>query len=127
MEMEGRLARLEKDWERKQRIRDAEGHYTAEDIKKLHTLQDGRCLYCDILFTNEKKYTIDHIESLVSGGSHWPENLCLACHSCNSKKRDLDLAEFALLLGRRKQNKILHKLAKRIEHLKQNAEQSASL
>lgn len=122
IETEEKLSRLEKGWKRKERIRDAEGHYTSADIKELHELQDGRCLYCDVLFTSEKGYTIDHIKSLVSGGSHWPENLCLACHSCNSKKHDLDLADFALLLGSSKKNKIVQKLTTRIQYLTQNAE-----
>ena len=71
---------------RNQRIRDAEGYYTEDDIQRLLKAQDGRCAYCRDVFTKELKVTVDHIVSLASGGTHWPSNICLACPVCNSKK-----------------------------------------
>lgn len=79
---------------RNERIRDAEGYYTDEDIEAISRRQDGRCLYCSNQFSEVLPPTVDHIVPLAAGGSHWPSNLCLACGPCNSKKGAMSQAEF---------------------------------
>lgn len=47
----------------------------------------GLCAYC-----NERRpLALDHIEPLVRGGAHDPENIAPACKSCNSAKGDSPL------------------------------------
>lgn len=61
----------------------AEGHYTKEDVKDLIKKQGRNCKYCGVFL---KKFSIDHFIPLSRGGTNWPENLVLACCSCNSRK-----------------------------------------
>lgn len=68
----------------------AEGFFTAEDIASIVERQGGKCAYCQ----KTRKLTVDHIIPLSKGGANWPDNICMACGSCNSKKKDRDLAEF---------------------------------
>lgn len=72
--------------ERARRARkvNAPGFHTTEDIVWLLNQQRGKCVYCRI--DVRKKYTVDHIIALVSGGADDRYNLQLLCKSCNSKK-----------------------------------------
>lgn len=45
------------------------------------------CEYCKREFPTSKM-TVDHIIPISRHGTHTPENICRACGSCNSKKRD---------------------------------------
>lgn len=51
------------------------------------------CTYCK-RYTLESQRTADHVISLNKGGEHSPENLVMACVSCNSSKQDKDLEEW---------------------------------
>lgn len=57
-------------------------------------------LHCDpCVFCGAPSEAVDHIQSVVDGGSdHW-WNLAAICHSCNSTKRDRSL--LGMLLARR--------------------------
>jgi 5-methylcytosine-specific restriction endonuclease McrA len=50
--------------------------------------QDGRCFYCliplDLL--HRRSYQIDHRVPIYRGGTNSPDNLCIACTSCNQVK-----------------------------------------
>lgn len=70
---------------RKARVRDAEGYHTGADLSSLFILQDGKCAYCG---SGLQGYHVDHIIPLSKGGSNWPDNICLACPSCNMSKSD---------------------------------------
>ncbi len=85
---------------RNERVRDAEGYYTEEDVQAILRRQDGRCAYCAEAFCDVLKPTVDHIVPLATGGTHWPSNLCLACGPCNSKKGSMSQAEFLQRVGR---------------------------
>lgn len=64
----------------------AEGTHTAEDVQEQYKRQKGRCFWC-----GEKvgdTYHVDHIVPLARGGSNWPENLVIACASCNCSRQD---------------------------------------
>ncbi|MGH3188670.1 MAG: HNH endonuclease [Streptosporangiaceae bacterium] len=59
--------------------------------------QDGRCAYCDTPFTDigTSRVAVDHVLPFVlmtrgwqDGDLHQVWNLVLACHACNSAKRD---------------------------------------
>ncbi len=54
--------------------------------------RDGRvCRYC---FDETGPFQIDHIFPKAKGGSDDPENLAVACSSCNLSKRDKTLGEW---------------------------------
>jgi 5-methylcytosine-specific restriction endonuclease McrA len=84
-------------WERQERVRNAEGHYTDGDVNRLYRKQKGCCCYCGETFTKANGHTVDHVVSLAVGGSHWPSNLRLACRKCNSAKGAMSAHEFILL------------------------------
>ncbi len=72
----------------------APGHFTEEDWSKQYKLQNGKCFYCNKI----KKLTIDHKVPLSRGGSNCPDNIVLACLSCNCKKNDKTIEEFSYQL-----------------------------
>jgi 5-methylcytosine-specific restriction endonuclease McrA len=43
------------------------------------------CHWCDALLT-KTTHTIDHVVPLARGGTHAPDNLVVACRSCNSSR-----------------------------------------
>lgn len=59
----------------------------AELRKEIRQRAQYRCEYCQ---TDERltgiACEIDHIRPLAAGGTDAPENLCLACPTCNSHK-----------------------------------------
>ena len=67
-----------------QRYRARKVDATIEDFDIIEVYErDGyTCTYCG----STEDLTIDHIVPLSKGGSHRPENLCVACRSCNSSK-----------------------------------------
>lgn len=73
---------------RKYRERMSEGSYTKKDVATLFTQQGGKCKYCKSEFSEVLPYTVDHRIPLADGGTNWPDNLALACKSCNSTKSD---------------------------------------
>lgn len=56
------------------------------------TRDHSTCYLCGKLLT-PKHITLDHVVPLVRGGSHVPDNLRVACRSCNSRKRESLLSE----------------------------------
>lgn len=108
------LGKAQNRWDRQQRVKEAEGNFTDADIKKIHSEQKGRCYYCKRKFTLTNNYTIDHAISLLKGGSHWPENIRLACRSCNSKKGSMSERKFIKLLA----DEHIRKLQKQTQRLR---------
>lgn len=66
--------------------KNAPGEYTPSDIDSIYRDQAGRCAYCQCEVGDD--FHVDHILALSRGGSNWPDNLAIACPSCNSSKRD---------------------------------------
>lgn len=71
---------------RRSRERAAEGEHTAQDIKEQYERQRGQCHWCGVKVGDT--YHIDHVVPLSRGGSNWPENIVIACPSCNLSKHD---------------------------------------
>ena len=65
---------------------------TPEHITALRKRQRGRCYWC-----NEKlaAWHLDHVVPLARGGAHRPENVVLACKTCNLRKGVRSVQEFA--------------------------------
>lgn len=74
------------------RRRTAEGKHTADDLRLLYALQEGRCAYCGITLHGE--YHVDHVQPISRGGSNWPDNLAIACRDCNHSKSNKTVAEW---------------------------------
>jgi len=72
------------DRNRKARKRSAEGTHTAADVRSQYARQKGRCFYCGQRLT--EKYHVDHVVPLAKGGGNGPENLVIACPTCNLNK-----------------------------------------
>lgn len=70
----------------------AEGSHTAEDIEAQYARQKGRCYWCK---DKLGRYHVDHVVPLCLGGSNGPENLVIACPTCNCKKHTKHPMEFA--------------------------------
>lgn len=71
---------------------EADGFYTAEDIARLRTEQEGRCKCCG---ERVAEFHVDHVIPLSRGGSNWPDNLQILCPPCNLSKADKMPEEFA--------------------------------
>lgn len=61
------------------------GGLTGEDIRVQLRQQNGRCWWCGVDCTDG--YHVDHRVPLARGGMNTPENVCITCPSCNSKKK----------------------------------------
>jgi hypothetical protein len=70
------------------------GSFThADELAKLK-LQNGCCYWCAVKFIKKRKHiryhpkyrTIEHLIPVTRGGSNWPDNIVLACASCNFSK-----------------------------------------
>lgn len=77
---------------RRARQRSAEGTFTFDDVLLQGKSQKWLCWWCGK--PSGENYHADHRIPLSKGGSNWPENICVACHHCNSSKRDLMPWEF---------------------------------
>ncbi len=60
--------------------------------------QEKVCYWCNAKCG--EKFHIDHYMPLAKGGKHHPDNLVIACPSCNLRKNAKDPYEFAAQLGR---------------------------
>lgn len=76
---------------RRARKKNAEGHFTADDIARITKQQNGKCACCQ---SKKRKLTVDHIQPLSKGGSNWPHNLQMLCGPCNTAKLNRDPVEF---------------------------------
>jgi 5-methylcytosine-specific restriction endonuclease McrA len=74
----------------------AEGSHTGADIEAQYARQRGRCFWCRAKVGNT--YHVDHVVPLARGGSDAPENLVVACPSCNLAKHAKSPQEFAGML-----------------------------
>ena len=70
---------------RRARLRNAQGAHTAADVRAQFDRQKGRCYWCGEKVAWRGKH-VDHVMPLSKGGSNGPENLVVACASCNLKK-----------------------------------------
>jgi len=63
-------------------------------LAKVLYAQDNKCFYCE---SNLKEYkAIEHLIPLSRGGDNYNNNLVYSCKSCNSKKRNKTLKEYAI-------------------------------
>jgi 5-methylcytosine-specific restriction endonuclease McrA len=83
---------------RRAREREADGSFTAGEVKALFDRQRGKCAGCSVAL--RKGYHIDHIVPLAGGGTNWITNIQLLCGPCNVRKGATDPLEYARRTGR---------------------------
>lgn len=71
--------------------KNCEGSHTARDVEVIFKRQGGKCAYCQ---RTVNEYHVDHVMPLSRGGSNGPENLAIACPTCNLKKNNKTVSEF---------------------------------
>lgn len=88
-------------------VRSLQNHTNRKRRKAMIESGNSQCWYCgrtvklNVGFDYKdiaNQSTIDHLIPLTRGGSNEPENLVLACFSCNSKKRNRTVEEYRWLL-----------------------------
>ena len=78
---------LPRHWGRK-----ADRDRVAETLRAEILLRDGEiCRYCG---TTDGPWEIDHIHPVCRGGSNEPENLTVACRTCNRQKGSKTVREW---------------------------------
>jgi len=82
---------------KKARRRNAPGKHTAADVLAIGDRQKWRCAWCKR--PCGAAYHVDHVMPLARGGSNWPSNLCIACPTCNMRKKAKLPHEFAQTMG----------------------------
>lgn len=78
---------------RRARIMGAGGSYTKEDVERQYQIQRGKCWWCGKQCGTN--YHADHLVPLSRGGTKWPNNIVIACPSCNLSKGDKMPEEWA--------------------------------
>ena len=63
------------------------GTHTAEDVTRQYEKQQGCCFWCSEPVN--QLYQVDHVIPISRGGSNSPDNLVIACPSCNRHKQKL--------------------------------------
>ena len=66
-------------------------------LQKILKAQDNKCFFCECDLTEYK--AIEHLTPVSKGGDNNFYNLVYSCKSCNSRKRQQTLEEFALSTG----------------------------
>jgi 5-methylcytosine-specific restriction endonuclease McrA len=76
--------------------RNAEGKLSVGIRKKLLVLQKGCCTICKekLILSGERKYHLDHVIPISSGGTNYDENIQLLCFDCNVSKSNKDSLVF---------------------------------
>lgn len=74
------------------------GNVSVQHIESMLMQQNGRCYYCKIML--DSSYHLEHKIPLSRNGKHVPNNICLSCKSCNSKKGTLTANEFIVKMQR---------------------------
>lgn len=80
--VEGRLRMITNVNNRRARLMQAEGDFTAEEFAELCFLYGNICLSCK----ESKTLTVDHVVPLSKGGNNTISNIQPLCKSCNSQK-----------------------------------------
>jgi hypothetical protein len=72
--------------------------FNQDYLNRLLIVQQNKCFFCESNLSNYK--AIEHLTPVSKGGDNENYNLVYSCKSCNSKKRQLTLEQFALKTGK---------------------------
>ncbi|RZU28893.1 HNH endonuclease [Edaphobacter modestus] len=99
---------------RKQTLASAGGKYSTNDVRTILSLQNHRCIYCNVRFSDKVAPTKDHLLAVGYGGTNWPLNIVMACRSCNSRRCDIPFRTYCKLLSKAQNRRILSHLVRRL-------------
>lgn len=68
---------------------------TGEQLKHIYEISNKACFYCRSKLTPSQVH-FDHMDALKKGGGNTPDNLCVACCTCNTSKGDDSIDDFLL-------------------------------
>jgi 5-methylcytosine-specific restriction endonuclease McrA len=91
------------------------GKHTKREIQEILTLQENRCIYCNVLFTEKEIPTRDHLKPILRGGTDWALNIVMACRSCNSRRSLTHFRAHCKRLSPTQNQRILQHLCRRID------------
>lgn len=74
----------------------SESSYTGADVRRQYAAQKGACYWCGA--TVGDKFDVDHVIPLSRGGSNGPDNIVVACPSCNRSRHNKLPHEFGVRL-----------------------------
>lgn len=69
---------------RRAREQGATGSHSVQDVLAQLARQKGKCYWCNGKLPSN--YHVDHVTPLAQGGSDGPENIVIACPTCNHRK-----------------------------------------
>jgi 5-methylcytosine-specific restriction endonuclease McrA len=78
---------------RRAALRGSHGQHTAADVALQYGRQRGRCYWCRAKVGDD--YHVDHVIPVALGGSNGPENIVIACPTCNTSKGAKHPMDFA--------------------------------
>lgn len=67
-------------------------------LRYLREAHKGLCFYCERPLTDYR--CLEHLTPLSRGGKNQPFNLVYSCKSCNSRKRQMSLEDYAIINGK---------------------------
>ncbi len=102
---------------RKESLIEAGGKHSKTEIQEILALQENRCIYCNIIFTNKVLPTKDHLLPIARGGTDWALNIVMACRRCNSRRSTLPFRTYCKLLSATQNRRILNHLRRRLSAL----------
>lgn len=80
-------------WRLNQFLRRVTGQITEQDVERQYDMQEGLCYWCSNPVG--EKYHIDHFIPMSRNGKNVPENIVIACSTCNwSKGKKLPYTEW---------------------------------
>lgn len=91
------------------------GKHTKREIQEILALQENRCIYCNVLFTESEVPTRDHLIPITRGGTDWALNIVMACRSCNSRRSTRHFRAYCKSLSPAQKQKIVQHLIRRID------------
>lgn len=71
---------------RRKESKNVTNNLTKNDVLDLLNIQCGRCARCQVKFSSQVPYTLDHVLPLSKGGGLTRSNIQLLCRPCNSSK-----------------------------------------
>jgi hypothetical protein len=92
----------------------ADGKHSSNEIKEILATQAGRCIYCNVEFSDAVRPSKDHILPVIKGGSNWALNIVMACRTCNSRRGEIPFRTFCKLQSPTQNRRILACLRRRL-------------
>jgi HNH endonuclease len=111
------IAGAERSRARRKKLKEADGKHTQDEICAILKLQENRCIYCNVVFTEEIRWTRDHLLPIDWFGSNWATNIVLACQSCNSRRSTIPFRTYCKALSPTQNRRVLRHLDRRIRAL----------